>query len=87
MIHLVFGKEFLESAKGLERKLQLRLRGKLNQLQKNPFSASLHTKPLTGPLKGFYSFRLGKDYRVVFRFVSSNTIHLLKVGHRRDIYR
>ncbi|MBI2635515.1 MAG: type II toxin-antitoxin system mRNA interferase toxin, RelE/StbE family [Parcubacteria group bacterium] len=56
-------------------------------LSLNPFHSSLHTKPLTGKLSGFYSFRLSRDYRVIFKIISSEEIYLIRVGHRRDIYR
>ena len=87
MPSLIFGQSFVRSAKLLDKNLQTRLRRSMDLLAKEPFSPFLHTKPLTGELKGFYSFRLGRDYRVIFRFLSAETIHLIKVGHRKDIYR
>jgi mRNA interferase RelE/StbE len=40
-------------------------------------------------LTGFNRFRLrAGDYRVIYTFdISRNVIHLLAVGHRREIYR
>ncbi|MBI2097917.1 MAG: type II toxin-antitoxin system RelE/ParE family toxin [Candidatus Vogelbacteria bacterium] len=87
MSSLIFGQSFIRSAKLLDKNLQSRLRRSLDLLAKEPFSSLLHTKPLTGELKSFYSFRLGRDYRVIFKFLSAETIHLLKVGHRKNIYR
>ena len=44
-------------------------------------------KPLQGPLKGLRSHRFG-DYRVVYQvFASNRRIDVLKVMHRRDVYR
>jgi mRNA-degrading endonuclease RelE of RelBE toxin-antitoxin system len=40
---------------------------------------------LTDPLVGRYRFRTG-DYRVVFDIVEE-TLQILAVGHRKDIYR
>jgi mRNA interferase RelE/StbE len=40
---------------------------------------------LSDPILGEYRFRIG-DYRVIFD-LQGNEIILLKVGHRREIYR
>jgi len=46
----------------------------------------LKTKKLktTQPL---FSFRIGRDYRVIFEFVDSQTIKILDIKHRKDIYK
>jgi addiction module RelE/StbE family toxin len=87
MHRLYFGRSFLGSAKKLEGRLKPKLKASLDILAKDPFNPKLHTKPLTGKLADYYSYRLGRDYRVVFRFISINAIHLIRVGHRKDIYR
>ena len=87
MRKLVFGNQFLKSAEKLDMKLKTKLKSSLDFLLRNPFHPTLHTKPLTGKLSGYYAFRLGKDYRVMFEFISEETIYLLKVGNRKDIYR
>ena len=33
-------------------------------LQNDPFDSLLHTKPLSAPLQGLFSFRITRDYRV-----------------------
>jgi len=87
MHRLIFGKKFLESAKKLDKILKSKLKLSLGCLSLNPFHLTLHTKPLRGKLSEFYSFRLGRDYRIVFKFVSPKEIYLIKIGHRKDIYR
>ncbi len=87
MHSLVFGGRFLNSAKKLEEKLKLRLKKNLDSLSDNPFHLYLHTKPLTGELRGLYSFRLGRDFRVIFKFLDNKEIHLIDITHRKDIYR
>ncbi len=47
----------------------------------------LHSKPLVGKLKGFYSFRITRNWRVIFSFLDRETIFLIDVAHRKDIYR
>jgi mRNA-degrading endonuclease RelE of RelBE toxin-antitoxin system len=46
----------------------------------------LHSKKLNLSI-AIYSFRAGRDYRVLFRFSDGATIELLDVRHRKDIYR
>ena len=86
MPRIVFGDGFLASAKRLGRREQVRLNGQLQLLSSNTFHPKLHTKPLHGVLAGFYSFRLGRDYRVMFR-LKDDTAILLRVGNRKEIYR
>lgn len=44
-----------------------------------------HAEKITGPNLGSYRFRVG-DYRVVFD-IEDNEIIVLRVGHRKEIYR
>jgi mRNA interferase RelE/StbE len=59
-----------------------RLGKKLQELVKDPIRQS---KQLRDSELGAYRYRVG-DYRVVFD-VSGHTINILRVGHRREIYR
>lgn len=67
-------------------KQQQKLADFIEILSQNPYSSVLHTKPLSGELAGFYSFRITREWRAVFRFNSIEEIQLLLVGHRKDIY-
>lgn len=87
MIKIVYTNHFLKSSKNLPLAIQNKLATKLEILQKNPFYPLLHTKPLTGSLSGFYSFRITRDWRVIFYFLDPKTIKLTEVAHRKDIYR
>ena len=87
MHELVFGPQFLHSAKNLNKNIKLKLKRSLDVLSESPFRPKLHTKPLTGKLSDCHSFRVGRDYRVIFRFISDDMIFLIDVGHRKDIYR
>jgi len=42
-------------------------------------------KPLHGDKKGCYRLRIG-DYRIIYE-ISGDEIWILKIGHRKDIYR
>ncbi|MDO8626682.1 MAG: hypothetical protein Q7K39_04520 [Candidatus Magasanikbacteria bacterium] len=46
----------------------------------------LHTKKLKGETAAF-SFRITREYRVLFMFVAPETALLATIGHRKDVYR
>lgn len=52
------------------------------KLQNNPVE---HSEKLTDPKIGTYRFRIG-DYRVIFD-IDGNNVVILRVGHRKEIYR
>ncbi|MDP3779548.1 MAG: type II toxin-antitoxin system RelE/ParE family toxin [bacterium] len=87
MITLCYHKNFLVSAKRLPEEHLDKLVRLLIVLQENPFQPLLHTKRLSGPLAGFFSFRITRDWRVIFQFNDPKTIQLLRIRHRKDAYR
>lgn len=87
MLHLEYTGKFFKYAKKLPVKQQTKLINLLDLLSKNPFNKKLHTKPLTGKLIGFYSFRITREWRVIFKFMTSKNIQLIFTGHRKDIYK
>ena len=87
MRQLIFSSQFLKSAEKLDNKVKPKLKFSLDVLSENPFDARLQTKSLSGKISGQYSFRLGRDYRVIFKFTSDGAISVLRVGNRKDIYR
>lgn len=86
-LHILYTKQFIKSSKKLPKSQQEKLAVLLSIIQAQPFSPQLHTKPLTGKLVGFYSFRISREWRVIFQFLDPNTIKLLETAHRKDIYR
>ena len=67
----------------LDDKIALRISNKILALKGNPFGGN--SKKLTGD-KG-YRIRIG-DYRVVYTInKESQIILIIKIGHRREIYR
>lgn len=87
MRQLVLGYNFLNSAKKLESTLKQKLKFYLDFLSTDQFHPLLHTKPLTGKLSGYYSFRIGRDYRSIFKFLPDGSVYLIDIGNRKDIYR
>ena len=87
MIKIANGSVFVKSARKLPEKLKIKLANSITLLQNNPFNQSLHTKYLSGKLAGLLSFRITREWRVIFKFVESDLIQLVEVANRKDIYR
>lgn len=87
MIRIVYHKNFLAGANRLPIAQQKKLSRLLLLLQENPFHPLLHTKRLTQELAGFLSFRITRDWRVIFQFLDAESIQILRVKHRKDAYR
>jgi len=44
-------------------------------------------KPLTGPYKGLWKFRIG-DYRIVYAIERTRlVVFILRIRHRKDVYK
>ncbi len=53
------------------------------KLTSNP---EAYGKPLVGELKGLWKLRI-RDYRVIYQIRKvSQTVFILKIGHRREVY-
>ena len=77
MVEIVYNTQFLKSAKKLPKAQTEKLAKLLETFQADPFYPTLHAKPLSGQLIGFYSFRITRDWRVIFQFLSSDKIQLV----------
>ncbi|MBI5079494.1 type II toxin-antitoxin system mRNA interferase toxin, RelE/StbE family [Candidatus Wolfebacteria bacterium] len=86
-MEIVYSKDFIKSAKLIPWPIKKKLAGLLEIIKENPFNSKLHTKPLMGELKGFYSFRITRDWRVIFNFSNPQKIFLIDIAHRKDIYK
>ncbi len=84
---IVYSKDFIKSAKSLPGTIQRKLADLLEILKDNHFDGKLHTKPLAGELRGYYSFRITRDWRVVFVIKNPDIIFLIEVAHRKNIYK
>lgn len=87
MIQIVYSNYFIKTVRKLPVKQQEKLTELLEILKKNPFYPLLHTKSLSEQLTGFYSFRITREWRVIFQFIAPEKIQLVEVGHRKDIYK
>lgn len=79
---LIYTKNAHRDIKKLDRVAQKKLAKALQRLARKPF---FYGKKLILPQLGGYRYRIG-NYRVIFD-VEDKKIIILRVGHRREIYR
>ena len=65
-----FEKKFERLPKNLQ-KIAVR---KILLFENNPSHPGLNTHKLKGPLSGFWSFYINKNFRVLFRFLKNNEV-------------
>lgn len=80
-------KEFLDSAVKLPLPESTKLSKLISLLELDIYHPLLHTKKLSGKLAGQYSFRVNRDWRVIFHELNPGELELLKVVQRKDAYR
>jgi len=79
---LVYTKRAARDISGLDHAAKERIGGTLERYAQSPFDCA---KKMVDPALGTYRFRIG-EYRVIFD-VEGDKIVVLRVGHRREIYR
>lgn len=79
---LVYTQKAAKDIRKLEEKTKRRIGKALLQYTTDPFK---HSEKLSDSRIGSYRFRIG-DYRVIFDFEGTEIV-VLRVGHRRKIYR
>jgi len=79
---LVYTHRAVRDISGLEANVKKRIGKALKRYVEGPLQ---YASKLTDAALGTYRFRIG-DYRVVFD-IEDKDIVVLRVGHRRDIYR
>ncbi len=79
---LVYTQRAVKDIQKLDAQTKTRLGKTLLRFKEMPLD---HAERLTDPAIGTYRFRIG-DYRVIFDIEGSNIV-ILRVGHRREIYK
>ncbi len=82
MYKTILTKSALKDFKKLEVEVQKQIKNKLTLYQTNPLN---YATKLTNYEIGTYRFRIG-NYRVIFDLEDENII-ILKIGHRKEIYK
>ncbi len=82
MYNLIFDKKALDFLKKLDKEIKDRIWDKLQRCKENPFLFLKHLENISG-----YKMRVG-DYRLIIDIdEASKTISVLKIGHRKNIYK
>jgi mRNA interferase RelE/StbE len=79
---LVYTQRAIKDIQKLDPNIKFRIGKALLRFEADPLG---HAKGLTNTNLGAYRFRIG-DYRVIFD-LEGKEIVVLRVGHRRDIYK
>ncbi len=79
---LAYTHKAVRDIEGLDAGIKKRIGATLLRFKDNPFQ---YAERLTDSELGGYRFRIG-DYRVIFD-IEGNDIVVLRVGHRREIYK
>ena len=78
--------EFTKCYKKLSRFIQHKAQKQEKLFQENPWHPSLNTEKLEPKKGGYWSFRVDRKYRIIFRFLNQNRILLITVGKHDWIY-
>lgn len=79
---LVYTQRAVKDIQGLDRSIKARIGRTLLRYAENPLK---YAEKLTDPTFGTYRFRIG-DHRVIFDLEGSEIV-ILRVGHRKEIYK
>ncbi len=82
MFKIVLTARAVRDLEGLERKDQVKIASRLREYAVQPLN---HARKLLSSKVGSYRFRIG-DYRVIFD-LGKDEIIILRIGHRKNIYR
>ncbi len=87
MHEFLITEEFIKQYQKLPKAIQKKAERQQKLFLKNPLYPSLHTEKLQPKDKEIWSFRIDREYRIIFRFLSSDEVILLTCGHHSWIYR
>lgn len=76
-----FRRAFKKYSKNITHKERKHLYYKFRCFKQNPFAVELKTHKLKGAMKGYYSFSLSYDARVIFRFLNSKEVLFVDIGN------
>jgi toxin HigB-1 len=87
MLQIIITREFSARYQLLPDVIKKKAEKQEKLFRQNPFYPSLHTEKLEPRGKQIWSFRVDKNYRVLFRFVDGRNVVFLTVGTHDWIYK
>jgi mRNA interferase RelE/StbE len=82
MYSILLTKRALKDLDKIDANSRIRIAERLKELTADPY---INSKKLTSSIIGTYRFRIG-DFRVIFD-IDHDKIVILRIGHRKDIYK
>ena len=86
MYRILFTEKSIKSLRKLPQSIQNKTDLLIDILVIDYRDNRLKTKKLNTTV-ALFSFRISQDYRAIFEFIDSQTIKVLDVRHRKDIYK
>ncbi len=86
-MQLIVTDEFIKRYQELPKAIQAKAAKQEKLFRQNPFYPSLHTEKLEPKNQQVWSFRIDKNYRIIFRWLKRNQVLFLTVGHHNWIYK
>lgn len=83
---IYYSSKFAKEYKRLPLKIKITAEKNEKIFRINPRDARLKTHKLTGKLKGYYSFSIDYQYRIIFEFIEKKTVWFHSVG-THEIYK
>jgi len=87
MIEVFYTSEFKRRYQELPLYIQRKAEKRELFFRRNPFDPLLKTEKLQPKEKEYWSFRIDREYRIIFCFKNSNKVIFLTCGHHNWIYR
>jgi addiction module RelE/StbE family toxin len=84
---IIVTKAFAKQFNKLPDKIQKKFEERLEIFIKDQFSPILNTHSLIGEYKGFWSFNINSDDRVIFEQLPKNEVKLYAVGTHSKLYK
>lgn len=69
-----------------DRKTLARLNGLIEECMRSPFRGTGKPEPLSGNLSGWWSRRIDREHRLVYRVTGKGEVHALEVAQCRYHY-
>ena len=84
-MEIYYTSKFRREYKKLPMKVKRSAEEREQLFRKDPFDPQLNTHKLHGPLKEFWSFSIGFQFRIIFEFGKKNEVYFHSVGDH-DVY-
>lgn len=86
-MEIIYSKYFVKQYKKLQKGIQVKFKERLIIFISDSKNSLLNIHALQGTYKGFYSFNINSDFRVIFRYENENVAELIDIGTHSKLYK